>query len=114
MYYGAPVGLEVLVEFDHFFVFALPFRSNGEDQWPSDNLGSGGQRTQMHLQEALGLLRIPFDREAADLRSLGGNHSNCRAMVTILAGLVERVWSQVVARQEQLFPQKTEGPDPMN
>ena len=79
IYFGAPVGLEILVECDHFFVFALPFRSNGEEQLPSDHLGSGGQRVQMHLQEALGLLRIPFDREAKALRSLGGNHGHCRA-----------------------------------
>jgi len=106
-YFGATVGMEVLVEFDYFFVHVMPFRMQGEGKLPNGFVGATQQVQQMYLQEALDKLRIGYLSEAEKLKSLGGKYQNCEAMTSVLVSMVEKSWGAIVDNVDDLFPLAT-------
>jgi hypothetical protein len=103
-YFGEAIGIEVLVEFDYFFVLALPFRTFGRDVLPDGLTGPEGHVRKMYLQQAMDRLRISHDLEDKQLQRLGGDYRNCEAMTSITVALVERSWAGLQERAEELFP----------
>jgi hypothetical protein len=103
-YFGDPLGLEVDVDLSPFFVFALVFRDGSGSSMPVGYVDSSGTRQIRYIQEAMEILRLPYEAEDAELKRLGGNWDNCQAMVSILAQLVRRSWSQLCTNSDKLFP----------
>jgi hypothetical protein len=103
-YFGDTTGLEVLVEFDHFFVLAMPFRVTKQRALPNAFVGADGHAQQMYLQEALEKLGIPHEPESVELKRLGGDYRNCEAMTAVLVSLVERTWTAIQQGTDRLFP----------
>jgi hypothetical protein len=103
-YFGDAVGLEILVEFDYFFVYFLPFRQQVEGVVPVGYRDPSDQIQKMYLQEAMEKLGLSDDKEIADLKRLGGDYRHCAAMLTILLQLTQTAWPMIVERNEHLFP----------
>jgi hypothetical protein len=108
VYVGPNLGLEVLVEVDNFFAYAMPFRPVAGRPPPEGLLGRGGTVRQMYLQEALDRLRIPHHREQAYMRSLAGGHRNGRQMLEVIAMLVDNHWPALLAASDSLFPEQAD------
>ncbi len=103
-YFGQSLGLELLVEFDNFFVYAMPFRMPENGGVPNLLLGPNGEVRQMYLHEALDKLGLSHEREHRELRRLGGDYRNCAAMVTLLGDVLERTWPAIQSDAAMLFP----------
>ncbi len=103
-YFGDVLGLEILVEFDHFFIFAMPFRIRNKDEIPVGLVDEEGAPRKMYVQEALEKLGIAHGTEDEELRRLGGDVRHCEAMALILSGLVERAWNPICEHAQELFP----------
>jgi hypothetical protein len=101
-YFGAQIGLEVLVEFDYFFVFAVVFRHGGSRTVP-EKVEFGKQRL-MYLQAALEQIGVRNADTDEQLKALGGDYRNCDAMCSLLVGMNEKSWQDVVANSDLLFP----------
>ena len=103
-YFGNAVGLQILVDFDGFFVHFLPFRVSKEGELPVGYEDASNRVQKMYLIAAMKKLGMPCENEHAELKRLGGDHRNCAAMVTILLALTKRAWRVIVARTEALVP----------
>jgi hypothetical protein len=102
--YLGEIGLEILVEFQDFFVYFLPFLQSRDGGVPIGYRDANDQVQKMYLHEALEKLGLPHDETRADLQRLGGNDRNCDAMVSLLIDLVAKFWPIIVERKEFLFP----------
>jgi hypothetical protein len=96
------MGVEVVVDMAQFFIHVLVFRPI-DGQIPCGFADSDGNIHALYLQNALKALSISTEQETQVLRKLGGDHMNCTAMATILAGLLERYWPMILANNEKLF-----------
>jgi len=100
---GPALGLELLVEFNPFFVYPVLFRV-GPDGEPSPGFNTDKRRVWMYLQEAFEEYprrRIPWSEE---WKRLGRDYRNCARMVDVVAGVLRTAWPELRRRTPELFP----------
>jgi len=102
-YFGNSLGLQVSVDLSPFFVFALVFRDASGSSIPVGYVDNAGARQKRYIQDAMEILGLPYEKEDAELKRLGGDWKNSEAMVSILAQLLRRSWSQFCHNSERIF-----------
>jgi hypothetical protein len=102
-YFGEGIGLEIAVDMYEFFVFALVFRANGHSV-PRGYEDDKGKRQKFYVQEVLSKLGLSNEGIDGRLQRMRGKWSNCTAMASALAELVEKNWSQIAKHGALLFP----------
>ncbi len=103
-YFGEIVSLELLVEFDYFFVYASPFLPGSNDELVSTRVAPDGHVRKMFLGQALDRLHISGAPEEDAMKKLGGSANNFRPMIDALATLLDRVWPEIATHAAILFP----------
>lgn len=102
-YVAQNLGVQITVDMSDFFIYALLFRPTG-DTIPVGYTDASRKPQKLYLQQALKSLSVGTEQETRALRKLAGNHSNCTAMATIIAELIERHWTILLANAEKLLP----------
>lgn len=104
-YLATDIGLEISIDLNYFFIFALIFKANS-GEIPVGYEDKIGNLQKIYIQNALKKIGIDNSNETKELQKLGGNYLNCSAMVKILSKLFENNWSAIKSKADIIFSKK--------